>query len=174
MPLHTVQAPGSSATPRHPSPFPPIWRRLRRTIRSGCHFCLGKGAQLVSDDFRLTVEGKVWSKRQRQIVTTDATRIDNGKAERTLVRRPSTGDAISVLAWRTFQVRSFWRVRLDGCLPRRHRAGHPGARSHLLTPKAAEKQPHRCDLPWITPLIARSGISWGWIGHQGGAAAVHA
>src|ERR1700749_2562683 len=84
MPPCIVQAPGSSAMPRHPSPFSPIWRRLRRTIRPGCHFCLGKEAQVVSDDFRLMVEGKVGSKRQQQIVTTDATRIDNRKAERFL------------------------------------------------------------------------------------------
>jgi hypothetical protein len=51
MPLHTVPNQALAATPRCPSPLPPIWRCVRRTIRPRSQFCLDKEAQIVSDDY---------------------------------------------------------------------------------------------------------------------------
>src|SRR5689334_4225939 len=51
MPPHIVPAPGSSAIPRHPPPFPPTWRCVWRTIVLMSCLCPGKEAEMVSDDF---------------------------------------------------------------------------------------------------------------------------
>ena len=67
MPPHTVPDRVPAATPRRPSPLPPIWRCVRRTITSGSHVCPGQEAQVASGDLRPTAEDKVWSKRQRPI-----------------------------------------------------------------------------------------------------------
>src|SRR4051812_11976227 len=91
MPPHTGPGQERAARPRRPSPLPPTWRCLRRTIAPMSRLCPGKEAEAASDDFRPTEEkGPVFAPLHRRPHHDDRLHVTHNGAC-FLVRRNAAG-----------------------------------------------------------------------------------